>query len=88
MGFWDDIKDALKEGAQEGTANYIFTHDIDQILTLSTPVARRELRHYLDDLDEGGIQRVIKVLDDIARDEDDERSDLAAELAEYAESFL
>jgi hypothetical protein len=84
MGFWDGIGKAAGEVA----LNYAATQEANRLLDLGKALARRELKRTSKDADQEGWQRLINMLDGLARANDGERSELAAELAEYAETLL
>jgi hypothetical protein len=85
MGFWDELRDKVLVPAGQV---YVANKEVDRILEFGRNVARRELKHSAAERDDDGIQLLINRLDEIAKDTDDERAELAAELAEYAESLL
>jgi hypothetical protein len=84
MGFWDEVK----VGLQEAGARLMVRQEVEQLAELSKPVARREMKHKIEDLDDEGIQRWIEILDSLASQETGQIADTAAEFAEFAESFL
>jgi hypothetical protein len=84
MGFWD----AVGKAAGEVAANYMAIEEADRLLGLGRSVARRELKHASEDAVPEQWQRLIDRLDQIARENDGERSEFAADLAEYAEGLL
>lgn len=84
MGFWDDMKDALKDGALEVLA----LKEAERLLELSAPVARRDLKRTASSWDEASMRRLIGAFDRVAAAEPGARADQAAALAEYAESLI
>ncbi len=84
MGFWDELKDGLKAAG----GKLMVRQKVEELIEMSPPVARREMRHALEDLDDESIRYYIETLDSLAREESGKMADQAAEFAEYAESFL
>jgi hypothetical protein len=59
-----------------------------EVVTLSRNVARRRLKEVSSAMNETQMQWIVATLDGIAKREQGEKAELAAELAEYAESLL
>jgi hypothetical protein len=61
--------------------------EASRVLGMSEPVARRELKRLSKTLDSDMWRLLIGQLDDIAHNDSGRRADVAARLAEYAESL-
>jgi hypothetical protein len=83
-GFWDKALGVVNEGVE----TKMLMNRLEPVLGLSRNVARREVKTLHASADVTGRARLVRVLDYFAKTCDDrDEADLAAELAEYAESL-
>ena len=90
MGFTDGVKKTLK-GLNDVAGAYSKVQQGEQeasrVLGMSEPVARRELKRLSGTLDSDVWRVMVNQFDNIAQNDSGRRADMAARLAEYAESF-
>jgi hypothetical protein len=90
MSFGDWVRSALDVVNDVGTALANANRakeEASRLLGMSEPVARRELKTMSQTMDSEIWQLMVAQLDDIAKTDSGRRADIAARLAEYAESL-
>lgn len=90
MGLGDALRNTLKAAGELGIALAKVQRaeqEANRVLGMSEPVARRELKGMSERLDDDVWRAIIITFDQIAKDDSGRRADMAARLAEYAESL-
>jgi len=91
MSFKDGLRktwDTLGEVADALAKSQRAEQEASRLLGMSEPVARRELKRMSETLDSDVWRLMIGQFDTIAQNDSGRRADMAARLAEYAESLL
>lgn len=90
MGLSDGIRKTLKAVDEMATAlakSQRGEQEASRVLGMSEPVARRELKRLSQTLDPDVWRAMLYHFDKIAQNDSGRRADMAARLAEYAESL-
>ena len=90
MSFKDGMRktlSALGEVADALAKSQRAEQEASRVLGMSEPVARRELKRLSQTLDSDVWQMMVHQFDSIAEGDSGRRADMAARLAEYAESL-
>jgi hypothetical protein len=90
MGFTDGVKKtlgAINDVAVTYSKLQQGQQEASRVLGMSEPVARREVKRLSETLDSDVWRVMVSQFDNIAQDDSGRRADMAARLAEYAESL-
>jgi hypothetical protein len=83
-----DWFETIAEGLTAGVSAWGAEKVAARLVELSPAVARREIKSLSEGNFKGNMQPLVDALDDIARSNKGERSESAAQLAEYAKTFV
>lgn len=84
MGFWENVGKFTSAIAMVAAAQ----QEAQRLIGLSEPVARRQLKSASRSANDDQWRSLISALDNLASTESGDKADLAARLAEYAETLV